>query len=289
MSRRRCSLNPFITLRQAAFQISQQPLANGPPGSHFAYGGLSMQAAGAAAEVATGESYVDLFAERIVTPLELTNTRFVIASQANPRVAGGIESTATDYARFMDMLLNDGVDRATGTRVLAAESVAEMLTRQTTVDEIIANSPVDNDRYGIGVWLDQLDEAGPTVDALAAGARGFHSWIDNAHGLVFAFATDLTVFSNVDLLSTKMHLAILQAISMPGDFDFDGDIDGQDFLEWQRDPNIGELADWQAHYRTGQLNSTIAVPEPPTSWRAAGRDVGSSPRRTASFQSQPAE
>ena len=47
-------LNPFITLRQAAFQISQQPLENAPPGSRFAYGGLSMQAAGAAAEVATG-------------------------------------------------------------------------------------------------------------------------------------------------------------------------------------------------------------------------------------------
>lgn len=51
---------------------------------------------------------------------------------------------------------------------------------------------------------------------------------------------------------------------LPGDFDGDGDVDGRDFLLWQRDSSIGELADWQAHY--GQPNGTIsavhAVPEP---------------------------
>ena len=35
----------------------------------------------------------------------------------------------------------------------------------------------------------------------------------------------------------------------PGDFDEDGDVDGQDFLFWQRDPTVGDLAaDWEAHY-----------------------------------------
>ena len=53
-------LNPNLTLRQGARLIRFKPLENGPPGSTFAYGGLSMQAAGAAAEVATGESYVEL-------------------------------------------------------------------------------------------------------------------------------------------------------------------------------------------------------------------------------------
>ncbi len=150
-------LNPFITLRQAAYSISQGPYENGPPGTKFAYGGLSMQAAGAAAEVATGESYIDLFAERISGPLGMVDTQFVLASEQNPRVAGGVESTATDFARFMDMLLNDGVDRVSGTRVLATESVVEMLTRQTTDAQIIVNSPAGNNRYGIGVWVDQLE------------------------------------------------------------------------------------------------------------------------------------
>lgn len=257
-------LNPFITLRQAAFQISQEPLDNGPPGSKFAYGGLSMQVAGAAAEIATSESYINLFADRITTPLGMTNTEFVLASESNPRVAGGIESTATDFGRFMDMLLNNGVDRVSGTRVLQAESVAEMITRQTSDSQVIVNSPADNNRYGIGVWLDQLDQAGPTVDALAAGARGFHSWIDVDHELVFSFATELTVFSNVEVLSSMMHRSILQTMSTPGDFDFDGDVDGRDFLAWQRDKTLGGLADWQTNYGVPSQVAALSVPEPRT-------------------------
>jgi hypothetical protein len=118
--------------------------------------------------------------------------------------------------------------------VLSALWVAEMLARQTTDDQIIVNSPADNNRYGIGVWVDQLGQAGPPVDALAAGARGFHSWIDKPYGLVMTFATDETIFANVEVLSSMMHLAILQAVAKPGDFNFDGVIDGRDFLVWQR-------------------------------------------------------
>ena len=260
--------NSNISLRQAAQWISLKPLVNGPPGSTFAYGGLSMHVAGAAAEVATGERYVDLFAERITTPLGMTNTHFVVASQDNPRVAGGVESTATDYARFMDMLLIDGVDRVTGMRVLDADSVAEMLTRQTNGVQTIANSPTGNSLYGIGVWLDQYDQASPAVDVLAAGARGFHSWIDEAQGLVFTFATDLTSSSNVEFLSSKMHAAILLAI-MPGDFNFDGEVNGDDFLLWQRggspDPlSSGDLDTWKASYDNPAASASLAVPEPPT-------------------------
>lgn len=184
-----------------------------------------------------------------------------LASDRNPRVAGGIESTATDYARFMDMLLNSGVDRVSGATVLSAESVDEMLTRQTSDDQGIVNSPADNNHYGIGVWLDQLEQAGPTVDALAAGARGFHSWIDKSYGLVFTFATETTVFSNVEVLSSMMHLSVLEAVATPGDFDFDGDVDGRDFLLWQRDSSVGSLGDWQEFYDAIALNA-IRVPEP---------------------------
>ena len=51
-----------------------------------------------------------------------------------------------------------------------------------------------------------------------------------------------------------------------GDFDFDGDVDGRDFLLWQRDPSVGNLADWQANYGMGSLTAaSVAVPEP-TTW-----------------------
>lgn len=48
----------------------------------------------------------------------------------------------------------------------------------------------------------------------------------------------------------------------PGDFDLDGDVDGRDFLIWQRNPVVGNLIDWQTNYGIGSLTSTTAVPEP---------------------------
>jgi hypothetical protein len=52
--------------------------------------------------------------------------------------------------------------------------------------------------------------------------------------------------------------------SLPGDFDFDGDVDGSDFLVWQRNTAVGDLADWQANYGTGipLTAASTAVPEP---------------------------
>lgn len=57
--------------------------------------------------------------------------------------------------------------------------------------------------------------------------------------------------------------------SMPGDFNKDGQVDGRDFLVWQRggSPNpqsAGDLAEWQAAYGGGGNLSavTAAVPEP---------------------------
>ncbi|MBD16458.1 MAG: hypothetical protein CMJ72_15075 [Planctomycetaceae bacterium] len=48
-----------------------------------------------------------------------------------------------------------------------------------------------------------------------------------------------------------------------GDFDSDGDVDGDDFLLWQRNPGVGLLSDWQGSYGTGTvLAATTSVPEP---------------------------
>ncbi|TWU27744.1 hypothetical protein [Bythopirellula polymerisocia] len=49
---------------------------------------------------------------------------------------------------------------------------------------------------------------------------------------------------------------------LAGDFDNDGDVDGSDFLFWQRTPSVGNLADWQANYGIGSLAASLAVPEP---------------------------
>jgi hypothetical protein len=54
-------------------------------------------------------------------------------------------------------------------------------------------------------------------------------------------------------------------VGVNADFDLDGDVDGNDFLEWQRtDGTSGGLTLWQNNYGTGALAaaSTASVPEP---------------------------
>jgi fibronectin-binding autotransporter adhesin len=72
-------------------------------------------------------------------------------------------------------------------------------------------------------------------------------------------AWDTSDFSATGILSVI-------AAGLAGDFDSDGDVDGRDFLVWQRNPAVGDLADWQANYgMTGPLTaSSTAVPEPGT-------------------------
>jgi probable HAF family extracellular repeat protein len=60
-----------------------------------------------------------------------------------------------------------------------------------------------------------------------------------------------------------------------GDFDGDGDVDGRDFLLWQRgqSPNplsVAELADWQMNYGVGGTASSNVslIPEPSSIWLA---------------------
>jgi hypothetical protein len=77
---------------------------------------------------------------------------------------------------------------------------------------------------------------------------------------------------NTSALLTTGILSVIGA-GGPGDFDGDGDVDGRDFLAWQRgnSPNPlspGDLAAWQANYGAGPLTATAtAVPEPAT-WMA---------------------
>ena len=56
------------------------------------------------------------------------------------------------------------------------------------------------------------------------------------------------------------------APGVPGDFDGDMDVDGADFLEWQRsDGTPGGLADWQSNFgTTPAVAAAASIPEPAT-------------------------
>ena len=67
----------------------------------------------------------------------------------------------------------------------------------------------------------------------------------------------------VTIGATSIELSVTG--TLVGDFNGDGTIDGQDFLFWQQDPGVGDLADWQAAYNGGGgLSGVSTVPEPST-------------------------
>ena len=55
-----------------------------------------------------------------------------------------------------------------------------------------------------------------------------------------------------------------------GDFDSNGIVDGSDFLDWQRDPNVGLLSDWENNYgMVGPISTTTAAAPEPTTYALA--------------------
>jgi CubicO group peptidase (beta-lactamase class C family) len=133
-------------------KLARLPLAY-QPGSTFEYG-MSIDVLGAVVEVVAGAPLDRVVAERITGPLGMPDTGFVLreperlaypqvdaATGARPDLnglydparpprwfsgGGGILTTAADYARFAQMLLNGGT--LDGARVLGRKTVALMTT-----------------------------------------------------------------------------------------------------------------------------------------------------------------
>lgn len=98
-----------------------------------------------------------------------------------------------------------------------------------------------------GSYEDYL--AGPGGGVFDAGDLGAFG-VDTLNNHVWAILDHASVFG----------VGVLTA-GLLGDFDGDGDVDGADFLVWQRDPMVGNLSDWQSGYASGGVASA-AVPEP---------------------------
>jgi hypothetical protein len=83
---------------------------------------------------------------------------------------------------------------------------------------------------------------------------------------------DLLVYSDSGLADVSEVLSYTLAegpSGPPGDFDFDLDVDGEDFLLWQRglgtDYDEGDLADWRSNFgMSSTVAAAAAVPEPAT-------------------------
>jgi hypothetical protein len=115
--------------------------------------------------------------------------------------------------------------------------------------------------------IDDTDDyyEGDTVSATFGSTK--YNWTISYTGAInWANPTDSAI-SSITGTGTGNDIVLIglgsESVGLPGDFDGDGDVDGRDFLTWQRDTNVGSLADWQNNYGMGgALASFSAVPEP---------------------------
>jgi hypothetical protein len=116
--------------------------------------------------------------------------------------------------------------------------------------------------------IDNLGTAyseGSTVSA-TIGSNVYNWTISYTGNITFSDA-DNSVISSITGAGTGNDVVLIglssQVSGTPGDFDTDGDVDGRDFLIWQRNTSVGNLGDWQTNYGTnGPLSAATAVPEP---------------------------
>ncbi len=171
------------TLAACVEQLRQVPL-EAAPGTQFDYSGAGFQVAGRMAEVSAGQSWADIFEQRMAAPLGMTSTTF--GRGDNPRIAGGVSTSMHDYAQFLRMLLHSGT--LDGQQVLAPASVAEMERDQTNGVPIFYSPQTKYGgpelRYGLGVWRTRVDSVGNALEVSSPGAFGFTPWIDREHNLL---------------------------------------------------------------------------------------------------------
>ncbi|MEM8944027.1 MAG: endo-1,4-beta-xylanase [Planctomycetota bacterium] len=114
-----------------------------------------------------------------------------------------------------------------------------------------------------GDWMPSL-----SGQSLSASGQWVARWMGH-QGLfngTYDFAVNLdgetTLFEGIEV-SEDGQLVLVVDTGVPGDFDGDLDVDGADFLAWQRDDATAEgLAAWQAAYLANGLEAASSVPEP---------------------------
>jgi CubicO group peptidase (beta-lactamase class C family) len=203
------------------FDESTLPLLT-DPGTEWRYAG-GIAVVGRVLERIEGKSLDVFLEERMFGPLGMSDTGYAVPNDKRGRVVtvhrmtdnglveapvpaevrsgvsgdGGLYSTAPDYAKFIQLVLDKGL-APSGTRVLAAESIAEMSRNQLgTVrvelqDEplpLLARAfPVGAGRDGFGLGF-QVTGAHDDDDTRAPGSLSWAGifntefWIDPANGI----------------------------------------------------------------------------------------------------------
>jgi CubicO group peptidase (beta-lactamase class C family) len=199
------------TLKDFVSRLARLPLAH-QPGEVWEYG-HSADVLGRVIEVASGQPLDQFLDSRLFKPLGMVDTGFWVPPEKLARLidppvgaqilpdrdvtkpttlfsgGGGLVSTATDYLRFCQMLLNGG--ELDGVRILTPATIRRMTTNSLPPDIRFALDyvgPRDGSTWGLGFAI-RTDAAWSTVPGSVGsfswgGVWGTYFWVDPAEQLV---------------------------------------------------------------------------------------------------------
>ena len=187
----RAGLQGSADLKDYAAGVARLPLAS-DPGERFRYDGVQYEVLGRLIEVASSMPLEAFVQQRIFGPLKMVDTGFSVPSAQRGRIvdistmgpagslvlaggpsatepgvrlrpyaslAGGLYSTAPDFMRLCQMLLNGGT--LDGAQVLGRDSVATMLSNQLVQTDpppgLLPTQARPGEGMGLGGWV-ILDE-----------------------------------------------------------------------------------------------------------------------------------
>lgn len=200
-----------------------------PPGSKWQYCQSGINTVARVVEVVSGKAFPEFLEERLLGPLGMKDTSFYPGEAQAARIAssykrtedgklekaqitflggksiadkerypmanGGLFSTAEDYAKFAQMILNGG--ESGGKRYLKAETVKQMTTVQSG-DLVTGFTP--GNAWGLG-WCVVREPQGVTA-ALSPGSFGHgglfgtQAWIDPVKKRIYLLLVQRANFMN---------------------------------------------------------------------------------------------
>lgn len=230
------SLPAEAGLAEHVAKLATAPLDN-QPGAEWRYGD-SVLVLGRVIEVVSGKPLDVYLREKIFEPLDMTDTAFNVSPEKLGRLApiysysaekglaksrgpatspqllsasGGLFSTAPDYLRFCQMLLNGG--ELEGRRLLSRKSVE--LMGALHVDQIPL-SFLDGQGFGLGVAVLKAGGASGLLGSAGtygwSGAYNTYFRIDPQDKMIVLLFTQLSPANNLDL-QYGFHNAAMQAIA----------------------------------------------------------------------------
>jgi CubicO group peptidase (beta-lactamase class C family) len=232
------STSPATTLRERVKRIAAVPLSF-QPGEKWEYGSATDVVA-ALAEVLSGMNMDDFFRERIFRPLGMNDTHYNVPESKSARrplvyvpqqdgsiqpkpatrpttttiFAGvaGLSSTAADYFKFQQMILNGG--EYNGKRLLSPTTINLMITNHVGDVPVTLKGP----GYGFGLGYSILLDAGKSSESLTpgtfgwGGAWGTYFFVDPVEELIGILMLQITSYAHLNIRQDLGALA-MQAIT----------------------------------------------------------------------------